>query len=208
MRSELGILTAFAVLIGCVLAPTAATGQTSDRGFRLGGIVSGTVGDGGASPAIELTTSYRPTPRVGLELDTSYVPKLDLGDFPNCPAGRVCVRGGTFSLHARAVSLSANVVSELPVRLPWMKPYVTAGGGVAHVRRDQRDNFFPIRSTTTSTNPTVMFGGGVDFMAGRKLGLGVDIRYQRVFTELLIDSPDIEPNLILTRLGASLSYRF
>jgi opacity protein-like surface antigen len=145
-----------------------------------------------------------------LELEGSYQTKLDLGDFPNCPPDAICaaVRGGTFSLHGRIASLSGNVVAQLPVHAAWVRPYLVAGAGVAHVRREQRDNFLPFRSTTTSTSPLLTLGGGVEFPVVRSVALGIDLRYQRIFGEPVFGRTDIAPDLNLTRLGGSVTYRF
>jgi len=195
------------VAIGLVFA-TAAEAQPSRTGFRLGGGVSATTGEGSVAPAVGLAASYRFGPRFGLELDASYLPKIDLGEFPNCPPPLVCILGGNYSLDARAVSLTGNVVAALPSGVSWMQPYVVAGIGVAHVRRQHQDVFFAARRwQITTTKPTVTFGGGVEFPAGRRLGLGLDIRYQPIFEDRPA-LPVVEPTLNLTRIGATLSYRF
>ncbi len=144
------------------------------------------------------------------------MPGLDFGDVPVCPPGSVCVAdgplaqviGGTFSVSGRAASLSVNVVSELPVRARWIRPYVVGGAGVAQVRRELQHNFLLLRSKTTSTGPMVTMGGGVDFLVWRGIGVGIDVRYQHVFEEDQFGRPDIDRNLSNTRIGSSLSYRF
>ncbi|SRR6266542_90102 len=210
MRAIQLTLPAFAVLVNCCCGPSVAAGQTSDRGPRVGGILSSSFGNGGTTLATGLSGGYRFTSALGLELEGLYQTKLDFGDFPNCPPDAICaaVRGGTFSLHGRIASLSSNVVAQVPVQASWIRPYLVAGGGVAHVRREQRDNFLPYRSTATSTDPLLTLGGGVDFPVGRRVALGIDMRYQRIFGERLFGRSDIEPNLNLTRLGGSVSYRF
>jgi opacity protein-like surface antigen len=181
----------------------------------VGGVVSGSFGDGGPASTVGISAGYRFTPRLALEVDASYMPGLDFGDFPACPPGGVCaaaapsVIGGTFSLSGRAALLSVNVVSELPVRTRWIRPYVVGGAGVAEVRRVQQHNDFqPLRSTTTSTGPMVTMGGGVDFLVWRGIGIGVDVRYQHVFEDAQFGRSDIDRNLSNTRVGSSLSYRF
>jgi opacity protein-like surface antigen len=199
-----------AALVICVLVPVVSAGQSFDRGPRLGGIVSGSFGDGGPSPSIAISGGYRFNSRLGLEADISYSPKLDFGELPACPPERFCVAiiGGTVSLRGEAVSLAANLVSELPVGARWIRPYVVGGAGVAHVRREMRHTFYLTGSTVTATSPLLTAGGGVEFLLGRRLGVGVDLRYQRIFGEDQFGRPDIDHNLNLTRLGSSVSYRF
>lgn len=216
MRPTRFPLRLFAMLISCVLTPWLAAAQPSDRGPRLGGVVSGSFGDGRPAPAISITGGYRFTPRLALEVDASYMPGLDFGDFPFCPRDHVCIAttvpaeailGGSFSLHGRATMLSVNVVSELPVRARWIRPYVVGGAGVAEVRREQRYENRPLRFTRTSTGPLLTVGGGVDFLLTRKVAIGVDLRYQHVFEQELFGR-DMSRDLSLTRLGSSVSYRF
>ena len=204
------------ILMSCLIVPSLAAGQPAEHGPRLGGVVSGSFGDGGPSPTVGISAGYRFTPRLAFEVDTSYMPGLDFGDIPACPPGGVCalggplvqVVGGTLSLSGRAASLSVNVVSELPLRTQWIRPYLVGGAGVAQVRRELQHNSLPIRSTTTSTGPMVTMGGGVDFLVWRGIAVGVDLRYQHVFEEDQLRTGDIESNLSLTRVGSSISYRF
>jgi opacity protein-like surface antigen len=204
------------ILMSCLIVPSLAAGQPAEHGPRLGGVVSGSFGDGGPAPTVGISAGYRFTPRLALEVDTSYMPGLDFGDFPACPPGGVCaagaplvqIIGGTFSLRGRAAALSVNVVSELPLRTRRIRPYAVGGAGVAQVRREQQHNFLALRSTTTSTGPMVTMGGGVDFLVWRGIAIGVDLRYQHVFEEDRFGRADIERNLSLTRVGSSVSYRF
>jgi len=205
-----------AVLLGCLIVPSLAAAQPFERGPRVGGVVSGSFGDGGPAPTVGISAGYRFTPRLGLEVDASYMPGLDFGDIPACPPGGVCVAGGplvqviggTFSLRGRAASFSANVVSELPLRTRRIRPYVVGGAGVAQVRRELQHNFLPLRSMTRSTGPMVTMGGGVDFLVWRAVAVGVALRYQHVFEEDRFGRADIDRNMTRTRLGSSLSYRF
>ena len=116
MRPARVSIRPLAILIGCLIAPSLAAAQPSERGPRLGGIVSGSFGDGGPAPAIGVAGGYRFTSRLGFEVDASYMPGLDFGDFPSCPAGYICIAttvpalavlGGSFSLHGRAAMPAA-----------------------------------------------------------------------------------------------------
>jgi opacity protein-like surface antigen len=197
----------FASVIVLTLAATPAAGQTQFPS-QVGGGISSAVAVGAPAPVVGLTVSRRITSRLGVELDASYAPDLDLGDFPNCPPGQVCVIGGNFSLKARTIAISAGLRAEIPAGPSWARPYVVAGGGVAHLRQIRRDNFFALQSSSASVAPTVSLGGGVDFRLARHLSVAVESRYQRLFETILPDRPDSESSLNLTRMGAIVSYRF
>ena len=147
----------------------------------------------------------------------SYMRGLDFGEFPGCVSVMLCTpqilpalpfAAGNLSVHGRAALLSVNAVSEVPVRARWLRPYLVGGVGIAEVRREQRFENLPLRLTGTSTGPLLTIGGGVEFLLWRKVGVGVDLRYQRVFEEMQFGRSDMDEDLSLTRLGSSVSYRF
>jgi len=199
------------LIVVCLLAPIAAFGQSADRNGRISGFVTGSFGDGGPASTIGLTAGYPLTPTIRVELDGSYVRNLDFGRFFSCPPDRVCVAvvSFPFTLRGEAVSLGGNVVSELPWGARRVRPYVLAGAGVAHIRRTEHfESFFPRRRTLTSTRPLLTAGAGVDFLLGNRVALGVDVRYRRMFEKDHFQRSDIPPNVDLTRIGSSISYRF
>jgi opacity protein-like surface antigen len=194
-----------------LLAPVAAFGQAADRNARISGFVTGSFGDGGPAPTVGLTAGYPLMSTIRVELDASYVRNLDFGRFFSCPPERVCVAvlSFPFTLRGEAASLGGNVVSELPWSGRRIRPYVLGGAGVAHIRRtERRESFFPTRRTLTSTGPLITAGAGVDFLLGNHVALGVDVRYRRLFEKDHFQRSDIPPNLDLTRIGSSISYRF
>jgi opacity protein-like surface antigen len=200
-----------------LIVPSMAAGQAPDRGPRLGGVVSGAFGTGGPAPTVAVTAGYRFTEQFGLEVDASYMGGLDFGEFPVCAPDVLCaarsvpaltVIGGAISLNGRAAMLSVNGVAEVPVRAQWLRPYVVGGVGVAEVRREQRFDSIPVRTTTTSTGPLLTMGGGVDFLLWRKVAVGMDFRYQYVFENDQFFRPDMDRNLTVGRLGTSISYKF
>lgn len=209
MRSPKVALGASGILLACVFAPLPAAGQPADGRLSVGGTIGGSVATGARGATLGVSVGYRVNARFGIEVDGSYVPKLEFGDFPNCPPPRVCiaVRGGTYSLEARALSVSASLVSELPLRAGWIRPYLAAGAGVAHTRRERRDNFLPLRYAVGSTGPLLSAGGGVEFPIGRRVAVGIEVTYQRMLDEH-DDTIFVEPDLNLTRIGSSLSCRF
>jgi opacity protein-like surface antigen len=194
------------VLILAAAAP--AAGQPLEFPSQVGGSISGALAAGSAAPVVALTASRRVTSQLGVELDVSYAPSLDLGEFPNCPPGSVCVRGGTFSLDARTTAVSAGLVARIPAGPSWARPYLVAGGGAAHVRQSRRDNSLPLRSASTSVAPLVSLGGGVDFLLAPRVSVAVETRYQRLFETILPARPERKSSLDLTRIGATVSYRF
>lgn len=196
------------LVIICLLAPSLAMAQPSDRGPRLAGTVSGAFGDGGPAQSFDLSAGYRFTPRLGVEFSGAYLGGLDFGDFPVCGPAQLCILGGAYSLEGRAASLSLNLVADLPGGPSWVRPYLTAGGGIASVRLTQVDRLVSGRRITTATSPLLALGGGVDFVVWRGLAFGVDVRHQRISDADDSGTPQFPQRLSLTRLGSSVSYRF
>jgi opacity protein-like surface antigen len=169
--------------------------------------------------ALGVSAGYRFSPRMTAEIDASYVPRLELGEIPVCPIEMLCAlastatgpglfRAGSYVLTGRAKSVSLVLVSQLPIRLGAMRPYVAGGGGFANVRRELRDSVVPFSLRRSSTDPMVTLGGGVDVPVGHKLIVGVDVRYERIFADQQFFRPDIDHDLNLTRVGSSIRYRF
>jgi hypothetical protein len=210
MRSTTHLIRGLLVVTTIVWLAAPAQAQTFRSGPRVGAGVGGSFGDGGAAPAVALAGGYRFTPRIGLEVDASYSTKLDFGDVPACPPGLFCaaVVGGTLSMHGRALSVSGNFVSELPVHATWARIYLVGGGGFARVRFDQRHTFFGFSQTYISSGPMLTAGGGVDFPLGQRLVLGVDLRQQWLFPENEFGRSDLDSQVRLTRVGTALSVRF
>jgi opacity protein-like surface antigen len=207
----IGSLTVFLMLVPLT---GWAFAQAGDRNARVAAFVSSAVGDGGPSPALGVTAGYRVLRNMRVEVDAAVVPNLDFGRFYTCPPNAVCIAVASFpfSLRGDAAAIGGNVVGELPWRTRRIRPYVLAGAGIAHVRRQQRQQQFTsssIRVTTfDSTKPLLTGGGGVDVLLGDRAALGVDARYQRMFEEDHFHRIDIRPNLDLVRIGSSISYRF
>jgi len=202
----------YTLMAVCWLAPAAAFGQANDRNARISAFVTESFGDGGPAPTIGLTAGYPLMAKLRVELDASYVRNLDFGRFFSCPPDRICaaVASFPFALRGEAVSLGGNLVSELPWRARRIRPYVLGGAGVAHIRRTERFEsfFFTTRRTLTSTGPLLTAGAGIDFLLGSRVAVGVDVRYRRLLEKDQFQRSDIPPNLDLTRIGSSISYRF
>jgi len=216
MRPPFRSLCTCLIAIPLLVTPVPATAQSPDSGARIGFLVGGSFGDGGQTAGIGVSAGYRFNPPLGVELNVSHLPGLDFGEFPACPPDVFCIAvpvsgsviGGTFSLRGRATSYTVNLVSEMPTRIHWLRPYISGGGGVASVRRVQQHTFFNLGSTTSATDPVLTVGGGVDFLVWRGLAVGVELRYLRVFEEDQFGRSDVPHNLNVTSLGSLVSYRF
>ena len=188
--------------------PSNADAQPSVGAARVGGLVSAAVGDGGPAPSVGISAGYRFTPRLEVELDVSHVSRLDFGEFPVCPPGSMCVRGGSFSLQGRATSFTVNLISAWPLG-GRARAYIAGGAGVARVRRERREDLFSaFNARTTTTDPVLAFNGGVDFLIWRRLAVGVALRYQRIFEKDQFSRSDIKHHLNLISVGPMVSYRF
>lgn len=206
--------TAFVFVVAAARADAqSSNAQPIDHPRRLGAIVSGTFGDGGPTPAVSVTGGYRLRPWLAIEADVSHTPSLDFGEYSSCPPDAIClaVIGVPFKLQGRATSVALNAVVDVPVRSRWIRPYVAAGAGLAHLRRELHYQLYFPDQKISSNDALLSFGGGADFPVGHRVSLGVDLRYQRIFgtTESgVLDRRDIARNLDMTRLGSSVSYRF
>ena len=148
-----------------------------------------------------------------LEVEGSFVRRLDFGSYYSCPPKAICaaVVSFPFTLTGDAATLGGNIVAELPWRTRRIRPYVVGGAGLAHVRRERRERWYDGRtffSTLSSTGPLITAGGGVEFLLGRRVALAADARYQRMYEKDQFHRVDIPPNLDLVRIGSSLGYRF
>jgi hypothetical protein len=207
----------FAVLVALavtLLVPTFVSAQVPERP-ALGGFVSGSVGDGGPTGAVGISGVVPVTPALSVEVDASYLPRLDFGEIPLCPPDVFCIltgsntlRAGSYSVHGRSRSVAVSVVSRLPFSLGVMVPYVAAGGGVANVRRELRDTQLPFSVSRTSTDPMITIGGGVDVPMTRRIMFGVEGRYERAFGDDQFGRDDVAQDLTLTRVTLVVRYRF
>ena len=180
---------------------------------RITASLSSAFGDGGPAPAVALAAAYPVFSRVRLEVEGTYVRSLDFGSYQSCPPTLFCaaVVSFPFTLTGDAASLGGNVVAELPWRARRIRPYVVAGAGMAHVRRERLERWYDGRtffSTLSSTGPLITAGGGVEFLLGRGVTLAADARYQRTYEKDQFHRIDIPPNLDLVRIGSSVGYRF
>jgi outer membrane protein with beta-barrel domain len=193
-----------AIATALLIPALPASAQTTGGATRIGGFVSGAVGSGQSTTAVGLSGSYKFTPRFGVEGDLTHLSDLTVVEFvPTCLTGAVC---GPGSFHARVSSVTANLVANVPIGVPGVRAYVAAGGGMAHIRRDVRGlgSCNPCERPGENT-PIISAGGGVDFLVWRGLGLGLDVRYQRVYEDESNFRPAIKH---LTRIGSLVSYRF
>ena len=220
MRSPVPLVRVVCAALALVLVPSLSEGQARSPLTRdLGGFVSGSFGDGGPTPAVGINATIRVTEVLRFEVDGSYRPDLDFGQIPLCAPNLMCAlmttggptglfRAGSYNVHARARSATVSLVTDLPIRFGSMQPYIAAGGGLANVRRELRDTEFPSAITRTSTDPMVTIGGGIDVPLTGRIVIGLDARFERVFSEQQFDRPDMPEDLNLTRVGVVIRYRF
>jgi opacity protein-like surface antigen len=211
VRRNLRLLWGVGIIVASLAVPLSAAGQSVLGSTRIGGIVGGSIGTGESAAAVGISASYRVARGLAVEANISRLSDLKLQEFPVCAPGQDC---GISSLHARVTSVVANVVFDVPSGVRWLRPYLSAGGGAAGVRRDVRGaTCVSIEShgmsceSSSRTETVLSAGGGFDFLVWRGLGVGLDVRYQRVFE----DEPvfRVEPVIKhLTRIGSVVSYRF
>lgn len=196
-----------------VLAVLAAPLTASAQQARITASVSSAFGDGGPAPAVAVAASYPVLRGVRVEAEGTYVHSLDFGQYYSCPPSAICVAVASFpfTVTGNAASLGGNVVAELPWRARRVRPYVVGGAGLAHVRRQRLETRFnrtTMLTTLSSTAPLLTVGGGVEFLAGDRLVLGADARYQRMYEKDQFHRIDIPPNVDLLRIGSAIGYRF
>ena len=201
MRTTQRVLSATAIVLA-IFIPSVATGQPAPGAIRIGGLVSGSIGAGTATPTVGVSASYRATRFFAVEGDLTRLSDVTLFD---CVTTRTCGPDAFTSAHARAAVATVNVVAELPTGVSWLHPYLAAGGGAARVRREILGGFRGGSMATSRTEPVFNVGGGVDFVVWRGLALGLDARYQRVYEDQRIYRPNLRN---LTRVGSVVSYRF
>ena len=208
MRAPL-FRSAIPALVVLLFAP-AANAQSPEPPRRITAGIGGSLGDGGPAPAVTVSGRYRVRPSLAIEADVSHLRNLDFGEYPSCPPDKICLAivSVPFSLRGRATAVTTSVVWDLPVRLGALRPYVTAGAGFVHLRRERQYRLFFDPSRASAVDPLVSFGAGVDVPIARRIAFGVDLRFQRVFGEPPFERADLPHYLNLTRLGSSVSYRF
>ena len=180
---------------------------------RISASLSSAFGDGGPAPAVALAAAFPVFSRTRLEVEGTYVRNLDFGRYYSCPPDAICVAvvSFPFGLAGDAVSLGGNLVAEVPWHTRRIRPYVVAGSGIAHVRREQLETRYDRTTTltrTSSTAPLLTAGGGVEFPLGNRLVIAADARYQRLFEKDRFHRIDIPPNVDLVRVGFAIGYRF
>ena len=157
-------LVCSAAIVLTTIIPSVATGQPAAGAIRIGGLVSGSIGTGTATPTVGVSASYRATRFFAVEGDLTRLSDVTLFD---CVTTRTCGPDAFTSAHARAAVATVNVVAELPTGVSWLHPYLAAGGGAARVRREILGGFRGGSMATSRTEPVFNVGGGVDFVVWR-----------------------------------------
>jgi hypothetical protein len=209
MRSAFRLMCAL-LMTAIVLGQGKGWAQPFVAGARAGAGVTSTDEGAAIAPAVAISGGYQISRRARVEVEASHAPALNLGDFPACPPDRVCaaVIGGTLSVKARAFAVSGNLVSQLPVRATWLRPYLVAGLGAAFLRFEQRHTLFGFSQSARSSGPMVTAGGGVDIPLGERIALGMDLRHQWLLADERFDRPDLDSHVNVTVAGATLRVGF
>ena len=210
-------LAGFVFAAGC--AAVAAPAVAQDAHPYLLGEVGGSFGDGGSAPAVVLGFGYLTPRNVGFEIEVSYVPDLDFGD-PGFP--RIAIFPPiSIDATGRLVGLQTHVIGVLPGSGTKLRAFVLGGGGIMDVEYRLRIDspiFTPIgpftppvefppvftsRVTETTQSDTGLVlgaGAGFEYALTRQFGVGMAVRYQRVFS----DPRDLD----LARATARVTWRF
>lgn len=209
-----------ALALALLCLPGAAMGQ-DDRGASVGAGVSVTNMDSRTDRSFSGSFGYRFTRVVGLEIETTVVPRLK-SEFPGVTIQTF--PGPAFTNpKGRAVIFSNNVRVTIPTTSIRLEPFFVAGGGVASIRReaDYVYPFLPIlplpgvgspleRVPTTFATRTqhltsstiglaLTLGGGVSIRAASSMWIDADLRLFRIIG-------DTDQNV--GRFGVGVRYRF
>lgn len=188
------------VLVSALLLAAAAPAAAQTAQPYLIGEGGGSFGDGGSAPAVAVGFGYLTPRNVGFEIEVSYVPELDFGD-PGLP--RIAIFPPiTITATGRIIGLQTNVIGILPSGGTKLRAFVLAGGGVADVEQRiqiQTPIFTPVfpgsvlpdfpvlidvaarEQRQSDTNLVLSAGAGFEYGLTDHLGLGMSVRYQRVF---------------------------
>jgi Outer membrane protein beta-barrel domain len=205
MSARVQLFGVAAIALASLIAPAELAGQSDPGAIQVRGLISGSLAAGHAAPTVGVSGSYRLAPRLAVEGDVSHFSDLTLAEFMGAPSSALT------SFHARLTSAMANAVIGLPDPVRWLRPYLSAGGGVARIRREVRGADVAVGlaprlvEPKVDIEPVVSVGGGVDFLLSRKVAVGIDLRYQRVFEDERLFRPNLRN---LKRIGSSVSYRF
>jgi hypothetical protein len=134
-----------------VVLGVASNLYAQDERVRLSSVVSGALGDGGASPAVSVSSGFTLAPHAGFEIEALYVPgqKFDrqndviilarpVTDASVFPTPRTNVTG-------RTIAFLSSFVTDLQAGR--LRPYAEFGGGIANVERKITVNYGSVFSS-------------------------------------------------------------
>jgi hypothetical protein len=158
----------FVTVALALLAPARAEGQ--DPGAYASFVPSMALSDASASLALSGTFGVRFNRAVAFELELTSAPDFarqrDFGVLPLAVTALSIFPAQRFDLETRAVLFLTNARVFIPTTLSRVRPFVVAGGGLAHVRQDVAfswtasatggiGNPQPLRLTGTGGDPFV-----------------------------------------------------
>ena len=207
------------LVLTLALSAVASAGAQTTQPYIVSEL-GGSFGDGGSVPAVGLGFGFLTPRNLGLEIEVSYLPDLDFGD-PGLP--RIAIFP-PITMHAsgRIVGLHTHVVGVLPGGGTKLRAFVIGGGGITDVRQRIRiespvfftptfpgtvppDFPFPFgarvfESSRSETSLVLSAGAGFEYGVTQHLGVGMAVRYQRLFSDPV--------GLDMARAAARVTWRF
>jgi opacity protein-like surface antigen len=234
------VLVLSAALSAAVPSAQADSSPAHDERVRVAATVAGSVGQFGSNVAAGGLVGYRFSRSLSFEVELTAIPDADPEGFPSDSRaiGGIAIPGGRFTpplsflsrsflspvpRDADAWLVTANVRREFTSEVERLRPYLSAGFGIARVETSfsvftlggvvlppsvpVRGDLLSLVSPSalaraqvdeTETDLTLAAGGGLSLRVWRGLFLDLDARYYRL----------MDPGRNVGRFGPSLSYRF
>ena len=209
-----------------VVLGVASNLYAQDERVRLSTVVSGALGDDGASAAVSVSSGFMLAPHAGFEIEALYIPgqkfdrQNDVIILSIFPTPQIDVRG-------RTIAFLSSFVTDLQAGR--LRPYAEFGGGIANVERKFTVNYrplltggfvftsaepsidirpfpipSPIRTTVTENDLVLTAGAGLDIRVWKQLSVAADVRYLHLFET----TRGLGAIQSITRVGARVAYWF
>ena len=219
----MGWVVRLAAIVGTVtsiwMAPAAAQ-EVPETGGLVFGLVGGSFGDGGTTVMTGGGAGLRITRRLGVDFELLYVPNLEADDRFIIQTARLAPTPAFDVEHeADLTTFLTKFTVDFPVTGDRLFPYVTGGGGIAHLTErlrirvdDDRPRspralgvirpriFPPPQFDVSATGLALTVGGGLDVRLWQGMGVGADVRWLRVLSN--------RTDLDVATVAGRVSYRF
>ena len=220
--------------IALVVTPRAhAQEAIPETGGRVFGLVGGTFGDSGAALATSGGAGLRLTRHLGLDVELTYLSGGEGSDddlFIQPLQWPRLLSSFDLDREQSVTAFLTKFTVDFPVANGRLFPYITGGGGIAHVKerttfdvdidgprlealerlrprgrgvdgvRFEALIFPPVDFEQSETGLSLTIGGGLDVRIWRGLGIGVEARWLRVLRN--------QEDLDVAQLTSRVSYRF